>query len=268
MNRKYEQWDNKNIIRAYRLLFSSCGDFSLEHINRLSISTLKGAFRKRARETHPDRSMALETNTEILTEKFTEVSNAYSCLSEYLEKNRGTLSENILNQEKKKNRDRGAENFNYSSGHSFRGQRPFTSEDGCEKKFHIPKMKLLFGQYLYHAGHISFMNLIDAIIWQRGTRDSYGKIAKGWGILKHEDIILILKNQKPSEKFGECALRLCLITPIQQIDILNEQRKKQRLIGEFFIEKGILPLDKLQDIMIKFEIHNRRIKNRQKNQLK
>ena len=72
MNRKYEQWDNKIIIRAYRLLFAGNDDFSMEQMKRLNLSALKGAFREKVKEAHPDRSKALGIRPEILNEKFSK----------------------------------------------------------------------------------------------------------------------------------------------------------------------------------------------------
>ncbi len=260
MNRKYEQWDNKSLVRAYRLLFSSYGDFSIEQIKRLNLSTLKDAFRVKAKETHPDKSKALGIKTEILTEKFTEISEAYTNLSAYVEKNRGKLSRHYYKSEKKNCPAGGSGNQKSSSGNTGYGQGQYSDEAKNGKEVYIGNLKLLFGQYLYYSGHISFKTLLDAIIWQRRQRDQYGKLAMEWGILKNVDILHILKNRKPFEKFGESAVRLGLINPFQHTAILIKQRKKQRLIGEFFIKNGILTPIKLNDMLKRHESHNKNIK--------
>jgi hypothetical protein len=99
---------------------------------------------------------------------------------------------------------------------------------------------------LFYSGKITLNTLVEAIIWQRKQRPSFGRIAMEWRILKQQDILDILKKRQPREKIGDCAHRLGYISDIQYRAILLKQRNLQKPIGSFFIARGILTETEMQ----------------------
>lgn len=116
---------------------------------------------------------------------------------------------------------------------------------------------LLFGQYLYYSGIISWRTLIDAITWQRLQRPRIGQIAMGWGMLTSRDVVRILTERTLNERFGECALRTGYITHFQHIALIGRQRKLQRPIGEFFVAHGHLSGGQVLHFVNRQRLHNR-----------
>lgn len=259
MNRKFEHTDDKNLMKAYRLLFSQLGDFSIDAIKGLQLSSIKAAYRSRAKETHPDRSKSLGIDEDILTRKFAEITDAYQSLTSYLERNRGAANRGFYSGGAEKFRSR---YYREEPRQKTAAQGAASGTAGRGQNYYPKNFRLLFGQFLYYSGHINFNTLLDAIIWQRRQRAQYGKIAMDWGILTHSDIVHVLKNRLPSEKFGETAVRLGLVNPFQHTAILVKQRKMQCYIGEFFVKKGILTPNMLAHLLKKHEHHNNGMKSK------
>ena len=72
---------NSELIYACKVLFAHKTGFDFDFINGLDPSGLKLAYRKKALETHPDRSKALGRTEEEMNSLFKEVSSAYEILA-------------------------------------------------------------------------------------------------------------------------------------------------------------------------------------------
>jgi hypothetical protein len=87
------------------------------------------------------------------------------------------------------------------------------------------------------------------------------QIALKWGILSEHDIQAILKQRSLErnfhKRFGEYAWRKGYITSYELLALLGKQRMLHRPIGEYFIEKRILPADNMDRMIEKLRIHNR-----------
>lgn len=127
----------------------------------------------------------------------------------------------------------------------------------------MPKRALLFGQYIFYYGYISYWQLIDAIIWQKIQRPLIGNIAVHWKWLYDGDVREILKHRLWGEKFGESALRGGYLTQDELRIILGRQRILQPRIGKYFIEKRILTLSLVEKMAEGLCLHNRKYKSRQ-----
>ncbi len=243
-------------------------------IKSLNIKIIKSAYRTKALETHPDRAKLLGINENVLTMKFNEISKAYKDLYEFICCDRGSATGFMKSRSRQgytanpdKNRDRTGQKYRYSGNkqRGFSGEKK--TQDSGEKKgpgktgeskgknnrWIIKNHKLLFGQYLFFSGLITFSTLLDAIFWQRKQRDLYGKIASNWGILNSDDILTILRGRKPLEKFGDCALRLGLINQLQHRAILFKQSKMQKQLGEYFVRNGIISRRDLQRFLQEYK---------------
>jgi hypothetical protein len=126
----------------------------------------------------------------------------------------------------------------------------------------VPKRELLFGQYIYYYGHISYRQLIDAIVWQKFRRPLAGKIAVRWGWLDEGDVRQILMERQRGEKFGETALRVGYLTSHRLRIILVRQRMLQPRIGNYFVEKRILPIWLVETMAEQLRRHNRQYRFR------
>jgi hypothetical protein len=255
---------NKQILHAYRLLFSPESNKNIEFIKSLNIKKIKSAYRAKALETHPDRAKVLGVNEKVLTTKFNEITDAYKDLYEFIKQNSVTVS---LKNRHTGEQFHGNDNKN-RTGYRYTG-KPRKNARGEEKKRTDPGQKergkahdhqwkrknyrLLFGQYLFFSGYITFSALLDAIFWQRKQRDLYGKIALKWGIIQKDDILVILKGRKPLEKFGDCALRLGYIKEFQHQAILFKQSKMQKHLGEYFVNSGMITREQLQRILLEYK---------------
>ncbi len=265
---------DKQILKAYRLLFSHENNINIDSIKSLNIKLIKSAYRTKALETHPDRAKLLGINEHVLAMKFNEISRAYKDLYEFICCDRGPSTGFMKNRPRQRytasqnnNSDRTGQKYTYSgkkdkgfySEKKTQGSREKNGPEntgepkGKNTRWIIKNHKLLFGQYLFFSGLITFSTLLDAIFWQRKQRDLYGKIALNWGIINPDDILTILRGRKPLEKFGDCALRLGFINQLQHRAILFKQSKMQKKLGEYFVKNGIISRGDLQRFLLEYK---------------
>jgi hypothetical protein len=208
------------VAAAYRLLFGGVETVSGDETFR---QALRSAFRKKARETHPDRARALGVPAAILSARFVELRAAYEVLERVAEGGAGSDSPVPASPEP------ASTGFHYYSG-------PF------------PRRRLRLAEYLYYARSIPWEALIGAITWQRMARPTLGRLAVEWGLLSPEDVERVLSAQtaalrrRTSERlpFGECAVTLGLLTPFQRLALVARQRELTPLIGRYFVAQGFL----------------------------
>ncbi|MHB8770790.1 MAG: DnaJ domain-containing protein [Syntrophales bacterium] len=232
------------LFNACNVLFGSEVPVSLDFLRYLQMPGLKAVYRKKALETHPDRAMALACPSLDLEERFKEINAAYQELHNYLENpERLTLLDERFAQAHQRAQATGT-----ASGEGFSARR-FTGA--------VPKRVLLFGQYVYYQGFISYRQLIEAIVWQKMRRPLFGTIAVRWGWLDDEEVREILGQRRRGEKFGESALRAGYLSANELRIILGRQRMLQPKIGKYFIEQGILPVSMVETMAVKMRHHNR-----------
>ncbi len=238
-----------DLLTACRLLFPSNNDVSINFLKNLEPTSLKAAYRKKALETHPDRSIALGITETEMEKRFKDISSAYELLlpvacGEY------SLLFNVNVQKKQ-------ERKTYNKKKSPRRRN---TKDDHYYTWHMPHKELLIGQYLYYSSIISWKTLSKAIAWQKKQRPLFGQIARKWDILSVLDISRILLEREVMEKFGDCAIRKGYITRLQQMAIIGKQRRLQRPIGDFFIAKRILSKEQLDDFTRQNNLRNTRLK--------
>lgn len=238
----------QDLFKACESLFGTDIDVSVEFLRYLKPAGVKAAYRKKALETHPDRAAVMDGKADFMEDRFKEVGLAYQLLCEFL-----------------------AAPWKYSLNESGRlyerkqpSPRPATPKKTGSQKVEplyvgrMPSRRLLFGQYLYYAGHISLSTLIKAIVWQRLQRPSFGAIAVSWGWLEGSDIINILRCRNYGEKFGECAFRLGCLSRYQLGRLLDKQKQVQPLIGKYFIEQNILSSAQVFQRIVDMKMYNKK----------
>ena len=238
----------EDIFNAYHVLFGHENAISVAFLQNLRPSALKEAYRKRAFETHPDRSKALGENEAEMNERFIEAALAYERLGSFMKGGRMSVLMDQASTQRKGN-------------HSVAFPHRKTGFSDHFYEGRLPKRKLLIGQYLYYSGFISWKTLINAITWQKRQRPLVGQIAIKWGMLSAYDIKRILTERsiehRYKEKFCLYALRKGYITPFERMALLGKQHRIQPPIGGYFIEKSILCSREIEKIVERLRIHNR-----------
>ena len=238
----------QDLFKACESLFGTDIDVSVEFLRYLKPSGVKAAYRKKALETHPDRAVVMDGKADFMADRFKEISLAYQMLQEFLAAPwQYSLDEKgALYQRRAPARPAAA--------------RQHKTKPPSEPLYagRMPSRRLLFGQYLYYSGNISLSKLIKAIVWQRLQRPSVGAIAVSWGWMEGSDVLEIIRRRKYGEKFGECALRLGLLSKYQLLSILDKQRMAQPQIGKYFIEEKILSSNRLFKLVVDMKMHNKK----------
>lgn len=248
------------LFHACKILFGPAVQVSPEFLRYLQPIGLKTAFRKRALETHPDRAKALGVFERDLHSQFRNVKQAYEVLLAFLETKKRPVVSNVTYanyRTRKPPAQRTAQQRTrqqYSPRYQKTGRKPQVDHF---YKGGLPQRNLLFGQFLYYAGIVSWRTLINAIAWQRMQRPKIGQIAVAWGLLTSRDVIRILTERTLNEKFGECALRIGYITNFQHIALVGRQRKLQRQLGEYFVRQGHVSGGEILHLVNKQRMHNR-----------
>jgi hypothetical protein len=126
----------------------------------------------------------------------------------------------------------------------------------------LPQRRLRFAEYLYYSGRVRWSELVEAIAWQRAQRPPIGRIAVQLGYLAHDDVGVILERRRlagaNATPFGEWAIRLGYLTPFQVLAMLGQQLRAQRPIGQYFVDRGILGPDDVDEVRRRVLRHNTR----------
>jgi len=238
----------QDLFKACESLFGTDIDVSVEFLRYLKPAGVKAAYRKKAMETHPDRAVVMDGKADFMADRFKEISLAYQLLQEFMVAPwRYSLTEGGALYERKRSPARPAarrKNTGVKVEPLYAGR--------------MPPRRLLFGQYLYYAGHVSLSTLIKAIVWQRLQRPSVGAIAVSWGWMEGTDVVDILRQRRFGEKFGECAFRLGRLSRYQFSRVLEKQKQVQPLIGKYFIEENILSSAEIFSRIVEMKMHNKK----------
>ncbi|WP_305046754.1 J domain-containing protein [Geoalkalibacter sp.] len=225
------------ILKACRTLFGTEIWLDRHFLFYLQREGAKAAFRKRAKETHPDRFPGEPQVQRRQSEQFQAVSRAYDLISSFLT-----------------TRDRGLWPPRVKPAATTPQGRPAAKSSGPLLQRSYP-----LGLFLYTQGLISYRTLIEALVWQRRQRPSIGETAQRWGWLNETAIRTIL-NQRGNRRFGEKAVDLGLLTPFQVRTLLFYQRSRHQRLGQYFVQKGLLSPADLDELVRQLEAHNSRVR--------
>lgn len=245
------------LFHACQVLFGPDIDVSGDFLSYLQLAGLKAVYRKRALESHPDRAVALASEPLVLEEKFKEVHAAYRDLHDYLA---GPCGGEAGAPERRPGDPSRTTRF-WGWGPAT-GGGPSRESDRRYSRAILPQRALLFGQYVYYSGAISYRELIDALVWQKVQRPLLGRIGVLWKWLRDEDVRQILRQRQWGERFGEAALRGGYLTPEELKAMLGRQRLLQPRIGRYFVEKRILAAVQVEELAEKARRHNRAFRHR------
>ena len=142
-----------------------------------------------------------------------------------------------------------------------RVQRDFRSFSGkiytSSSRPKLPQRHLPFGLYLNYRGLISYTDLARALVWQRLQRPRLGDLSQRWGRLDEFEVKTVLKARYQGlNRFGEKAVALGYLNQFQVDTMIHFQRSKQRPLGEFFVEEGIISHHLIEKLVSELHDHN------------
>lgn len=233
------------VLDACRTLFGEDVSLRRDFLFYLQPTGAKTAFRKIAKETHPDHFANEPSDIQKRqNDQFRDVLQAYELLNTFFRQRDDGLwmpSDRLSGSDIRKQARREATKENrYYAGP-------------------VPLRPLEIGLFLYYRGAIPYRALIDALVWQRGQRPSLGDIAKRWNWLGDEDVQAILSLRGRSLRFGEKAVHLGLLTPFHVKAMLYYQRSRQERLGQFFVQKGYVSARDLDRLVEELHCHNARV---------
>ena len=247
-----------DLFGACQALFGPQARPGGEFLAGLDTAALRRQFRRKAMDVHPDRAAALRRHPAALAEAFMKVEAAYRTLCEHL--NAGARAARASPPTA---RSTAAPTAHPAEPH--RGSPvPKTAQTAPVPSDHfwsgpVPSRTLRLGEYLYYTGRISWMNLIRALAWQGRQRPRFGQVAARLGYLSPELIAEALSRRQSQERIGEAALRLRLITRLQQHVVLDAQSRGGSRIGGYFVQSGLLLPSDLDGFMRGAWAHNARV---------
>jgi len=241
------------LLDSCRILFGRGTPLPPGFLDALSLDNLKETYRRRALETHPDRSAFLLVPEDVLAERFKELTGAYDRLRRYLE----DPSRFLIIDGEVRTTGRGAGTHRTGRPGTAR-RRPDHGRVDHYFRGRPPQVVLPIGRFLYYSGHISMRHLIDALVWQRRQRPVLGVMALKRGWLTPAEVRFLLLNRHLGERFGERAVRAGLLRDSQVRHLLAMQRLLQPRLGRYFVEAGILTAREVEELVRRLRLHNLR----------
>lgn len=237
--------DYDHLFHACRELFGPDVDISPEFLHYLQHNGLKAAFRRRAKETHPDnfsRNSPHVQDTQAAL--FCTARSAYETLSSFISQREKDALTGITRPI------------------SPPFHRDVPAARGPSGEFYsrpVPQRALKLGRYLYYRKIITFQELLQAVTWQRSGRRRMGSIARDWGWITTSDVFTVLSAKVPG-KFGEKAIRLGILNPSRVKLMLQEQQIGHQRIGQYFVQSKVLTPQELDSFLKELRLHNARFK--------
>ena len=238
------------VVLACQTLFGNTVNISRDFLHTIQPGRVKSAYRKKAKEHHPDLFAANPVHIQQKqTDRFREIIRAYDVLNLFFQQREAIGPQPVPGTDPAQNREQ--RNAPRAAGQS---AAPKDGEDYY--RGNLPHEVLQIGQYLYYRGRISFDALINSLVWQRKQRPSIGDIAVQWGWLDADGLHKISAACVRPRLFGEKAVELGLLTVFQVNAILLSQRSHQERLGDYFVQNNILTAEELERLARELKEHN------------
>lgn len=223
------------LLAACRVLFGHDLEISADFLGYLQESGVSSAYRKRALEVHPDRSVISGLCLQQCREEFAALQAARAILQHYIAAREGAAH--------------------------CRMDRATPGNTNPLQASSLPEEKLLFGRFLYRLGIIDWRQLIMALAWQKSSRPRIGELGVKMGYFDRNAVVMILKNSVKTGSFGVTAHKMGLLSADQVRQLLLYQQRQQQKIGQFFIEHDLLNTSELHELLRQCNQHNRRVES-------
>jgi hypothetical protein len=246
------------VIQACQTLFGDDVNISLDFLYySIQPSGVKSAYRKKAKEIHPDLFAADPVHVQQKQNTLLrEIIQAYDVLNLFFKQREGGAwrpgKAPGASTGVRRARQRRPEPPSASSSPRHKG-------DDIYYRGEVPLRRLQIGQYLFYRGKITFGSLIQALVWQRKQRPTIGNIALQWGLLDREAVDSIFGLCGRPRPFGEKAVELGLLSAFQVNTLLLYQRSLQDPLGRYFTGKNLLSLSDVERLAADLKKHNARI---------
>lgn len=232
----------EKVIEACRVLFGEHVQVTTEFLLSLKPDGVRGAYRKRAWESHPDAAAGAGDQARR-THLFRRAAEAYELLSGYLRERKAPEQARRVSAEwifRPDPTPRRAPDERYYSGP-------------------LPTGELKIGLFMYYRGAVSFQALVRSLLWQRNQRPPLGELACKWGWLPEHAVPEILKSTHIVGRFGERAVKLGHLTDKQLSVLVFHQRSLQQPIGRYFTANGVLNEAMLHRLLRECSYHNKQV---------
>ncbi len=270
------------LYRACEILFGSELRLSREFLEYLQPAGVKSAFRRRARETHPDTAAAGgQAGRQECSLLFHDVRQAYEDLLAYLDARekgyrlcgapgngraagapQAAAGRNGRAERSRQHTDRSATSRGWNTNRTHRawcsGEKAWQERLQQRYQGPMPQRPLLFGHFLYYTGKVSWRQVIQALVWQRQQRPRLGELGRRLGWLSDADILQVLDRRLPLRPFGEEAVRLGVLDEARLRVLVWQQRRLQRRFGDYFVEHAILSGPQVEILASRHRQHNLR----------
>ena len=237
-------YSDSELRDACLVLFGPDITVSRAFFSYLQPEGVKAAFRRKARETHPDALIGSTALPTPGTEKFHQVTAAYQLLTSFVRQRKIPVAMPASPEPRR-----------HTPATAPRRPRP-PEERSSYYHGPLPARPLEIGRYLYYRGIVPYKALIEAIIWQRNQRPSVGRIARNWGWLSDSDVRTVLCSRSHTGYFGEKAVHHGFLTRYQLKILLAHQHSRQEKLGTFFVQNGYLTQTELDLFIREQQRHN------------
>lgn len=243
----------KTILKACQVLFGEGVRLDGDFLHYLQPSGAKAAYRRRAKEVHPDLlDRGSPEAKRRRSDLFRELVEAHDLVSEFFrQRESGQWQKSAVRHNPSA----------YRPTRSASPPRPSPTPRKAENgpRFYqgpIPRTVLTIGRYCYFRGVIPYATLIEALSWQRRQRPAIGEIAMRWGWLNEDKARRISLTRGVLGRFGEKAVQLGFLGPQQVQSLLLYQRSRQQRIGSYFIERGFVNAAEMERLVLDLQVHN------------
>lgn len=217
------------LYQAFRALFDP-ERASEKALSELTTGAVQSGYRKRAFEVHPDRAAALGLSPALATDRLRRVTEARGLLLAHLASAAPAAPMVVVS----------------------------APPDG-PRRLHlgaVPTRRLLFGQFLYYSGKVSWRELVEAVLWQRALRPRLGELFVRLGMLSPEQVDTLLVARGKRSTLGARAVQEGLLDDRQLRRVVSLQQRLQRPLGGYFVEAGILRNAELRSLVRYQQLHN------------
>jgi hypothetical protein len=227
-------------LRACRLLFAVSVGEAAGVLAELDAVNVKRAYRRAARRTHPDLFGHLpERERARKAEAFIRAAEAYRILAAFVEEARAPLGSPDTSR-----RDSPESSHRDAGRQTHGGHRP------------LPHRQLRLGEFLVQKGIVSPAELARALAWQREAVPRLGQIAAGWRWIGAQAVEGALADRREGEFVGALLVRHGLLTPLRLRILLRHQLRVRPPLGGYFVEQGLLTLERLERYLRLQGAHN------------
>lgn len=244
------------VLNACHVLFGEGVRLDRDFLFYLQPSGAKAAYRRRAKEVHPD---LLERATPELrrrrAELFRQLVEAHDLMNEFFQQ--------------RETGQWGGRQHSASASHRAHKRQPAPAartarapEDAQAGQFftgEVPAIHLNIGRYCYFRGVIPYAVLIEAVSWQRRQRPAIGEIARRWGWLSEDALRKVVRSRGLLGRFGERAVQLGFLAPAQVQSLLYYQRSQQQRLGHYFVERGYVNSEEMDRLARDLQLHNAKV---------